>query len=319
MAVKKVTTLVQGQTVELTYNEATGYYEAVCTAGSDSSFPEDGGYFPASMSVEDTAGNKASVDSSHSSYGNNLRLFVFEQNKPQITILSPTSGAYITNTTKPEIRFEIIDNKVQTNGYSGINKDSVVLTVGGVAVDGSKISFTETEGGYIGTYTPAESLGNGECVITVNGADNDGNNADTVRSTVNIDNQAPSNELYTPVEGHETNNSKITITGKASDTSLPVTVRLTLNGDELQGVEIDSDGYYSCEAELTRQGENVITSQAIDDAGNASEPIVRTIIFSTTAPVFTEVGIIYEGAQVSADNKVPAGGLYTIRCKVTTS
>lgn len=318
MAVKKVTALVQGQTVELTYNESTGYYEAVCTAGSDSSFPEVGGYFPASMSVEDTAGNSASVDTSHSSYGNNLRLFVFEQQKPQITILSPTANAYVTDTTKPEIRFEILDNKVQTSGYSGINKDSVVLTVGGVAVDNSKISFTETEGGYIGTYTPSADLADGEITISVDGKDNDGNSADTASVTFKIDNLAPSLTLTSPADGLETNKSVITVSGTTNDTSKPVTVNIKLNGADQGEVTVNEDGSFSKDIDLSKQGENVIEVSATDASGK-STTITRTIIFSTTAPVFTEVGIIYEGAQVSADNKVPAGGVYTIRCKVTTS
>lgn len=318
MAVKKVTALVQGQTVELTYNESTGYYEAICTAGSDSSFPEEGGYFPASMSVEDTAGNSASVDTSHSSYGNNLRLFVFEQQKPQITILSPTENAYVTDTTKPEIKFQIVDNKVQTNGYSGINKDSIVLTVGGVAVDGSKINFTETEGGYIGTYIPTADLADGEITISVDGKDNDGNSADTANVTFKIDNLAPSLTLTSPADGLETNKSVITVSGTTNDTSKPVTVTVKLNGVDVGAVTVNEDGSFSKDIDLSTQGENVIEVSATDASGK-STTITRTIIFSTTAPVFTEVGIIYEGAQVSADNKVPAGGVYTIRCKVTTS
>ena len=316
MAVKKVTALVQGQTVELTYNESTGYYEAVCTAGSDSSFPEVGGYFPASMSVEDTAGNSASVDTSHSSYGNNLRLFVFEQQKPQITILSPTANAYVTDTTKPEIRFEILDNKVQTSGYSGINKDSVVLKINGQAVSG--VEFTNTEGGYIGIYKPSADLADGEITISVDGKDNDGNSADTASVTFKIDNLAPSLTLTSPADGLETNKSVITVSGTTNDTSKPVTVNITLNGTDVGEVTVNEDGSFSKDIDLSSQGENVIVVTAKDASGK-STTIERTVIFSTTAPVFTEVGIIYEGAQVSADNKVPAGGVYTIRCKVTTS
>ncbi len=318
MAVKKITALVQGQTVELTYNEATGYYEAVCTAGTDSSFPEDGGYFPVEYTAEDTAGNSASVDSTHSTFGSNLRLFTYEQNKPVITILSPTANAYVTDTTKPEIRFSIVDNKVQTSGYSGINKDSVVLKVGGVAVDNSLISFTETEGGYIGTYTPATDLADGEITITVDGKDNDGNSADTATVTFKIDNLAPSLTLTSPADGLETNKSVITVSGTTNDTSKPVTVTIKLNGADQGEVTVNEDGSFSKDIDLSSQGENVIEVSATDASGK-STTITRTVIFSTTAPVFTEVGIIYEGAQVSADNKVPAGGVYTIRCKVTTS
>ena len=79
MAIKTIIATVQGQEVELTYNEATGYYEGTGQAGNDSSFPQNGGYFPASIKATDDTDLSATVDSSHSTFGSNLRLFVAEK------------------------------------------------------------------------------------------------------------------------------------------------------------------------------------------------------------------------------------------------
>lgn len=318
MALKKLTTLIQGKEVELTLNSSTGYYEATATAGNDSSFNQSGGYFPVKVTAVDTAGNSASVDSTHSTLGSKIRLFVYEQNKPTISITSPTNNAYITDTTKPEIAFKIVDNSVQTSGYSGINKSSVVLKVGGVAVANNKITFTETTGGFIGKYTPETNLADGEITVTVDGKDNDGNSAATATAKFKIDNLAPSLTLTSPTDGTETNKSAITVSGTTSDTSKPITVKITLNDVDCGTVTVSSDGAFSKSIDLSKQGDNVIKVTATDASGK-STTITRTVKYSTTAPVFTAVEIVYNGKTVDSANKVPAGAVYTIRCKVTTS
>lgn len=318
MALKKLTATVQSQSVELTLNSSSGYYEATCTAGSDSSFNQSGGYFPVSVKAEDTAGNSTTVDSTHSTLGSSIRLFVYEQNKPTITITSPTNGAYVTDTTKPEISFKIVDNTVQTSGYSGINKSSVVLKVGGTAVDNSKITFTGTTGGYIGKYTPTSDLADGSVTITVDGKDNDGNAAATATVTFKLDNLAPSLTLTSPVDGTETNKAAVTIAGTTDDANKPVTITIKLNGTDCGSVTVNGDGSFSKSIDLSKQGTNTIVVTATDASGKSTS-ITRTIKYSTTAPVFNSVEIIYNGKVVDSTNKVPAGAVYTIRCKVTTS
>ena len=319
MALKSIIVTIQGQDVELEYNSATGYYEKSVNAGSDSSFSQSGGYFTASIKATDDTDLSTTVNSSHATFGSNLRLFVVEKHKPQITILTPGSGGYITDNVKPEIKFEIYDNKVQTSGYSGINKDSIVLKIDGVAITNSAITFETVAGGYVGTYTPKEPLANGKRTITVDGADNDGNSAETASVTFEIDNQAPSLELYSPGDGYATSKAKVTVSGKTEDNNKPITVNITLNGVDQGAVTVASDGSFSKEIELKNQGNNVIKVKATDSVGNVSTEVTRNIRYNTTAPVFDEVSIIYNSKQVSATNKVPAGGAYLIRCKVTTS
>ena len=306
MAIKTVYATVNGQTVALTLNSSTGKYEAQLTAPAGSSFNLAGGYYPVSVKVTDTAGNKTSADSTHSTLGSSLRLYVKEQVKPIITIMSPSAGAYVTTGT-PEIKFKVTDNTVQTTGYSGVKKDSCVIKIGSKSIT-SGITWTETEGGFIGTYTPTEALADGNQTISVDIKDNDGNSADTASCTFKVDTVAPSLTVTTPVEGFETNKSELSVVGTTDDvTSKPVAIAIKLNGKDCGAVEVGSDGSFSKKISLTVQGENIIFVAATDKAGKVTT-VTRRIIFNTTAPVIKSVQI--------APNPVFAGNVYTVTVEI---
>ena len=307
MAIKSITATINGQTVTLTLNSSTGKYEAQVNAPAGSSFNLSGGYYPVLLRAEDTAGNVTNADSSHSTLGESLRLFVKEKVKPIITILAPSAGAYVTSGT-PEIKFKVTDNTVQTSGYSGVKKDSCVLKIGSAAVDVSKITWEETEGGFIGTYTPEEALADGDQTITVDIQDNDGNSADTASCTFKIDTVAPSLVVTAPAEGLETNKSELTVVGSTDDvTSKPVSISVKLNGKDCGEVTVDSDGSFSKVITLDQQGENVIVVTATDKAGKTTT-VTRTVTYNTTAPVIKSV--------VITPNPANAGSLYTISVEV---
>lgn len=307
MAIKTVTATVNGQSVTLTLNEGTGKYEAQLTAPAASSFNLSGGYYPVSIKAVDTAGNETTADSTHSTLGESLRLFVKEQVKPTIEILAPSAGAYVTTGT-PEIRFKVLDNSVQTSGYSGINKDSCTLKIGSSAVAASEIAWETVEGGFIGSYTPVSALPDGEQSITVDIKDNDGNSAETASCTFKIDTVAPSLTVTAPTDGFETNQSELTVTGTTDDTtSKPVTVNVKLNGTDCGEVTIGSDGSFSKVITLDQQGENTIVITATDQAGKVTS-VTRTVTYNTTAPVIRSV--------VITPNPVNAGNLYTISVEI---
>lgn len=307
MAIKTVTATVNGQSVTLTLNEGTGKYEAQLTAPAASSFNLSGGYYPVSIKAVDTAGNETTADSSHSTLGESLRLFVKEQVKPTIEILAPSAGAYVTTGT-PEIRFRVLDNSVQTSGYSGINKDSCELKIGSSTVAASEIAWETVEGGFIGSYTPVSALPDGEQSITVDIKDNDGNSAETASCTFKIDTVAPSLTVTAPTDGFETNQSELTVTGTTDDTtSKPVTVSVKLNGTDCGEVTIGSDGSFSKIITLDQQGENTIVVTATDRAGKVTS-VTRTVTYNTTAPVIRSV--------VITPNPVNAGNLYTISVEI---
>ena len=306
MAVKTAQVTINGQTVTLTLNSSTGKYEAQLTAPAGSSFNLSGGYYPVSVKVTDTAGNETSADSTHSTLGSSLRLYVKEQVKPIITILSPSAGAYVTTGT-PEIKFKVTDNTVQTSGYSGVDKNTCTIKIGSKSIT-SGITWTETEGGYIGTYTPTEALADGNQNISVDIKDNDGNSADTASCTFKVDTVAPSLTITAPTEGYETNQSELNVVGMTDDvTSKPVAVAIKLNGTDCGAVEVASDGSFGKKVNLTTQGENTIVVTATDKAGKVTT-VTRKIVFNTTAPVIKSVQI--------TPNPVFAGNVYTITVEI---
>ncbi|MDO4381262.1 MAG: hypothetical protein Q4D20_10360 [Clostridia bacterium] len=307
MAIKSITATINGQAVTLTLNSATGKYEAQVNAPAGSSFNLSGGYYPVLLRAEDTAGNVTTADSSHSTLGESLRLFVKEKVKPIITILAPSAGAYVTSGT-PEIKFKVTDNSVQTSGYSGVKKESCVLKIGSSAVDVSKITWEETEGGFIGTYVPGLAIADGDHTITIDIQDNDGNSADTASCTFKVDTVAPSLVVTAPTEGLETNKSELTVVGSTDDvTSKPVSISVKLNGKDCGEVEVGSDGSFSKVITLDQQGENVIVITATDKAGKTTT-VTRKVTYNTTAPVIKSV--------VITPNPVDAGNLYKIVVEV---
>lgn len=288
MAVKTVQVTINGQTHNATLNQSTGKYEVAINAPSDSSYSKNGHYYPVNVNVTDTAGNAVSADDTHATLGDKLKLFVKEQAKPVATIISPSSGAYITN-NKPTIQFKVVDNTTQSSGYSGIDKSSVVLKINGTAVTG--ITWENTTGGYIGSYTPTEALRDGNVTISVECKDNDGNSSDVVTASFTLDTVAPSLTLSSPSDGLETNNENIEVVGNTDDaTSKPVTIKMSLNGTDQGAVTVGSDGSFRKALKLTKQGENVLNVTATDTAGK-STTITKKIIYNTTAPQIISVDI----------------------------
>jgi hypothetical protein len=317
MSIKSIKAIIRGQEYSLSL-DADGYYSIDLPAGSDSSFPETGGYFPVSITATDDTDLSTTVDTS-SAFGENLKLFVREENKPTITIITPGEGSYIIDKVRPEIKFEIVDNKTQTSGFSGIRKESITLKIDTVAVSPAAIEFEEITGGWRGIYTPTSDLTNDKHKITVDGADNDNNTAVTASREFEIDNQAPGLEILSPDNDSATSNSAVTVTGRVADKNTPIVVNITLNDVDQGTVTVGSDGYFSKALNLTQQGDNFIKVTATDSVGNKSTEQTIVVKYNSTAPIFEDVEIIYNNIQVSASNKVPTSGSYRIRCKVSTT
>ena len=280
---------INGQEYTLVYNSSTGKYEAEVTAPSSSSYQNNSGhYFPVSISATDEAGNVTTISDTAGSFKDNLKLYVKEQIKPTITGISPSGGAYI-GTSNPKIEFTVLDNSNgQSSGFSGINPDSIVLTVGGSSVGVSSITKTAVTGGYKCTYTPSTALSDGNCTITVKVSDYDGNTSDTVSVTFKIDTTPPILNVTSPANNSYSNNAKINVTGKTSDAnSSPVTVVIKVNGTAQGTVTVSSDGSFTKEVTLT-EGSNTITITSTDAAGKTST-VTRTVTLKTSGPIFKTV------------------------------
>ena len=91
MSVKTVQAIVNGQTVNLSYNSSTGRYEATITAPGKSSYSQSGHYYDVTVRATDDANNTSTADASHSTLGSSLQLRVKERGRQSLQsyILQP--------------------------------------------------------------------------------------------------------------------------------------------------------------------------------------------------------------------------------------
>ena len=296
MAVQTVKAVVNGQTVNLQFNEGTQAWEATTTAPATSSYNQPNHYYGVTITATDDSGNETTVSATSGEFQEDLQLVVKEKVAPVITISSPTDEAYITN-NKPTIQFAITDDD------SGVDSDTITIKIDNGANITSGITKTPSGKNYNCSYTPETALSDGSHTIYINAKDHDGNAAAQKTVAFTVDTVAPVLNITSPEEGMKTNEDSVTVSGTTNDiTSSPVTV--TVNGEP---VVVQSNGSFSTTVELD-EGENTITVIATDSAGK-SNTVVRHVTKDTGAPVFQSIELI--------PNPVDAGQTYIIRVKVT--
>lgn len=301
MAVKTVQAVINGQTYNLTRNSGTGKYEATITAPNKSSYGQANHYYDVTIKATDDAGNVTTKNSSDATLGNSLKLYVKEKVAPTQTITYPTSSALITN-NKPAITWEVKDND------SGINPNSIGITINSGTKITSGITKTPITGGYRCSYTPASPLNEGSNVIKVDCADNDGNAATQVSVTFKVDTVPPTLNITSPVQGLITNKTTVTVKGTTNDaTSSPVLVVIKVNEGEDISVTVGSDGSFTKDITLV-EGNNTIKIIATDSAKKQTT-VTRTVELDTKPPVF--------GAVTLTPNPVDSGKTFVISVEVT--
>ncbi len=300
MAVQSVSAVINGQTVNLTYNAESGKYEATITAPTNSSYPLSGHYYPVSVTATDDAGNSTTVDDTDQTLGAALRLQVVEHVAPVIAITAPTSGSYIIS-NQPTIQWTVTDDD------SGVDASSISITLDGTEyTDG--ITKTAITGGYSCSFTPAAALDDGSHTASFAADDNDGNSATVKTTTFTVDTVPPVLSVTAPEDGAKTNVAALTVTGVTNDvTSSPVTLTVQLNSGTPEEVTVSLDGSFSKSLTLAT-GENTITVVATDMAGKSST-VTRTITLDQSAPVISAVTI--------TPNPVDAGQTYIISVTVS--
>lgn len=275
MAISQVRAQVNGTWHTLTYNSSTGKYEATITAPGSTSFHQSGGYYNVKVEATNTAGTVGTADGSSIA---GLRLVVKERVAPVITILSPSSGAYVTNSKQPVV-FTVVDE----TGGSGINLSSLVVKLDGTAVASNTITTTAITNGYSVTYTPASAAGDGKHTVTVDVSDNDGNAATQKSTTFTVDTVPPTLNLASPADGLITATAALNVSGTTNDsTSSPVTIKIKLNGADQGAVSVGSDGKFSKSITLA-SGSNTIEVTAADAAGKVSS-VTRTVTLDISVP-----------------------------------
>lgn len=302
MAISKVTANINGTTYTLTLNSTTGLYEADITAPTKSSYNINSGhYYPVSITATDTAGNSITVNDSDTTLGSSLQLVVKETTVPVITVTSPTEASLITN-NKPTITWKITDDD------SGVNPDTIGITIDSGSKITSGITSTAITGGYSCSYTPSTALTDGSHTIKFDASDYDGNAATQRTLNLTVDTVPPTLSITSPTNNLITNTKTVTLSGTTNDaTSSPVTVTYTLNGGTATSVTVGSSGTFSKSLTLV-EGVNTIVVTAADSAGKTTS-VTRTVTVDTGAPVINSVTI--------SPNPVNVGGTIHIAVSVT--
>lgn len=300
MAVKQVQATINGVVTTLTYNSATGKYEATLTAPGKTSWNETSHKYGITLKAEDIAGNITTADRSHATLGSNLQIRVLEKTKPVVSITSPSSGARVTN-AKPAISFNV------TDADSGVDITSLVFKIDSKVISNDAVTKTAITNGYKVTYTPTTALTDGAHTLSITITDNDGNISTTTTSSFTVDTNPPALNITAPQNALITKQASLTVTGTTNDaTSSPVTVTITLNGTSVGNVDITS-GAFAKEVALV-EGVNTIVIKATDSAGLTST-VTRTVELDTVAPTIRNVTI----SKTTAD----IGTSFTISVEVT--
>ena len=301
MAISSVRVQINGTWHTLTYDSASSSYKATITASLGTSYVRQGGYYNCIVEATNTAGTKATADASSLS---GLKLYVRETTPPQISVQSPSSGAYVTN-NKPAIVFLCSD---ESDG-SGINANSAVVTLDGATVAASAISVTANgTSGHKITYTPATALSDGTHTVTAKISDNDGNVSSVATTTFKVDTVPPTLNITAPTNASITNIASVTVTGTTNDsTSSPVTITMTLNGTAQGSVTVATNGSFS-KAITLAEGSNTLVVTATDAAGKTSS-VSRTITLDSSVPVIK--------SAVITPNPVDKGATIVISVVVT--
>lgn len=301
MSVKKAQAIVNGTTINLTQNSETGKWEATGTAPTKSSYSQVGHYYNVTLKAWDDAGNVTEIDATDTELGQALQLIVKEKVAPVITITSPTAGALLTN-NKPVISWKVTDDD------SGVNPDTISITIDDGAKITSGIAKSQVTGGYECSYTPTVALSDGQHTIKVDASDNDGNAATQKSVTFKVDTVAPTLNLTSPAENLVTNQASGVVSGTTNDvTSSPVTVTVKLNNGAAEGVDVSENGTFSKNVTYVN-GDNTVTVTATDSAGKFTT-IVRHVTLDTGAPVFSDLSI--------TPNPVDAGKTFVISVTIT--
>ena len=314
MAISTVKATINGSEYTLTYNASSGKYEATIpapnqTSGMNNSGNGPGvgsnaigkGYYPVTLTATDTAGNVTTVDDSHTTLGQYLRLKVKETVAPVASFTYPTASATITS-NKPAIAFKVTDSG------SGVKPSTCRVKVD----SGSEQTVTLTGSGteYTGTYTPSTVLSDGSHTVTVYAYDYDGNKSNVASVTFKIDTTPPTLVLDNPVDNLLVNTTSGTISGTTNDvTSSPVTVTATINDTSVGSITVNANGTFS-KSVTWNEGANTVVVTARDSAGKTTT-ITRTVTVDLTPPTFTEVSI--------SPNPTETGVSYTISVTVTDS
>lgn len=274
MAVKQVRAYFNGQWVNLTWNDATRRYEAVLTPTA-TSHHQTGGAYSIPVEVVNDSGASTTVDGGSIP---GLNLTVNETTAPTLVFEAPAEG-YVT-----ENRPRIVLTATDEAGGSGVDPESLTLTLDGGSAWAGTLTRETVENGFRFQFLPAETMTEGPHVLRASVRDNDGNLTVT-ELRITVDTVPP--ELTLRPMRTVVDDTSILLTGRTGDvTGPPVTVSIANNGETAGTAEVDGD-VFRFVLPLT-VGENLITLTATDGAGlttRLTEYAIRLITDRTAADV----------------------------------
>ncbi|WP_203335633.1 Ig-like domain-containing protein [Nocardioides limicola] len=169
---------------------------------------------------------------------------------------------------------------VESTGWAPESEVSLQLVdAEGMPVGAPFTVFTDAEGNFPeGTTFPVpDGIDDGE--YTLVGTDEFGNSA---VDTVFVDGTAPVVAITSPADGSVINDPLPVFEGTTEPGAL---VEVYVDGTFIGTVVADGDGNWSIPSEFAlADGEHTVTAVAIDEAGNASDPVSNTFTVDTTAP-----------------------------------
>lgn len=257
MALTQVRVKLENTWTVLTYNSATGRYEAELTAPG-TSIHQPGGYYSLTAEATNATGQTTQISGAQLQ---GLRLVVRETTAPDLTLTSPPAG-YVT-TDSPKIVFRASDEP----GGSGIDTAS-----GQAAIDGVPVPCTVAAAGTAYSLTiQAQGLSEGPHTVTASIADRDGNR--TTASAAYIVDTVPPVLLLTVDDLHRVVDvASLEVSGYAADATAGI-ASVTVAGAPAQ---LGEDGRFSVIVPLA-VGENHIAAVVTDNAGLTSSQTLYRI------------------------------------------
>ena len=251
--------------------------------------------------MADTA---TTIDDTHDTFGQKLRLRVLEVTAPTITITAPTDGQYL-DTATPAIKFNLVD---ESNG-SGVAISTLALVVDGVTYTNTSpgVAVSSITNGYSVTFVPTTALKDGSHTFSVTVKDNDGNSATSATLGFVTDTIAPTLSITNPsMDGSYVSEPTLVVTGNVSDTTsgTPV-VTIKVNGTNVGNATVSGDTFSKSISLVS--GTNTIVVTATDLAGKVTT-ITRTVTLDSSSPVIVSVNI--------TPNPVNVGASYTVTISV---
>lgn len=299
----QVYAIVNGGTqVPLTL-QPDGSYSASFTAPSESTFLKEPDYYAVSITATNDYGTPTTIDSTDTTFGDNLKLRVFESVKPVITLSGPQEGSLITELPFT-ISASVSDKTNQSTGYSGIKNFKLY-------VDGVEKSATITNDGNYGKRGnfSVTDIAEGNHSYYWTAEDNDGNTVTSTTINFTTDYALPSLTITSPSDGTKTNVNSINVSGTTDGSRIVIKVNNSVVHDFKP-----TGGTFEKTITLNA-GSNAVVITAYDENGREYSNTIN-ILYSSSVPVFKSVRIVPDNPSDLVNGKLKAGCPYKIIVEV---